>query len=812
MLPWEMMDKTTWYPHVRIPIDSRITTVVGANESGKTHLLTAIEKGVTGVGIEREDFCRYSEFYSVQRGMRKWPDFGFEWTDLLDGERELIQSVSGAAAKSFDRFLLFRTDRENLTAYVPSGDAYVAYDVKPDKAHDLISALPRLFRIDSHVALPESVPTRYLASPDSEAATNRFDAMERQQRFHFLDKVSGVLGHSDWFGTAQMVQQQSVAIASAMSTLFSASGTETANGDGQGIPEVELARKLIYQVAGIDPAAIDDLHRALREGKDGHANGLIQKVNDRLASSLNFPKWWVQDKDFRLTITSRDHDLVFTIRDRTGTEYSFNERSDGLKYFLSYYVQYRAHEPPPNRSEILLMDEPDTYLSAQAQQDLLRIFDAFANPEGSLRPIQVVYVTHSPFLIDKNHSERIRVLDKGVGEEGTRVVKDASRNHYEPLRSAFGAFVGETTFIGNCNLMVEGAADQILLAGAATHLRAIEASALETLDLNRVTIVPAGAASQIPYLVYLARGRDIEQPAVIVLIDSDKEGDDARKRLRKGGAYGRQLLKDAYVLQIRELKGDAEFEAPTEMPLVETEDLVPLPLAAEAARLYAKDVCQAAEELTLRITAEAMSEKLKTGGTLFESLETIFAEFGPDALHITKIGFARYVTELVTHVRSRGDPSSELGKSLQIFSSRMKVLFQRLNTMRRSAEREQSDERVSQRIGRTKKAFLQDHPTTATREQAHVLFEDMLAALDPDSLESDAVQFAIQQARREFEIDVDMTKPITDFDKFRQTLESIRYAAKEATQEKGLDPHAASGTGDVKPAEASSGPLEPSPK
>lgn len=95
------------------------------------------------------------------------------------------------------------------------------------------------------------------------------------------------------------------------------------------------------------------------------------------------------------------------------------------------------------------MDEPDAYLSSQAQQDLLKIFDLFANPEiGShlTQPIQVVYVTHSPFLIDKNHSERIRVLQKGNEDEGTRVVKDAARNHYEPLRSSIGAYVWRNHF------------------------------------------------------------------------------------------------------------------------------------------------------------------------------------------------------------------------------------------------------------------------------------------------------------------------------------------------------------------------------
>jgi predicted ATP-binding protein involved in virulence len=71
------------------------------------------------------------------------------------------------------------------------------------------------------------------------------------------------------------------------------------------------------------------------------------------------------------------------------------------------------------------MDEPDAHLSSEGQQDLLKIFDAFARPVDGRKPVQVVYVTHSPFLIDKNYAERIRVLEKGVSEEGTRVVRDA---------------------------------------------------------------------------------------------------------------------------------------------------------------------------------------------------------------------------------------------------------------------------------------------------------------------------------------------------------------------------------------------------
>jgi predicted ATPase len=64
------------------------------------------------------------------------------------------------------------------------------------------------------------------------------------------------------------------------------------------------------------------------------------------------------------------------------------------------------------------MDEPDAYLSSIGQQDLLRALEAFAQPDGGGRGDQVVYVTHSPFLINRNAAHRLRVLDKGSNEEG----------------------------------------------------------------------------------------------------------------------------------------------------------------------------------------------------------------------------------------------------------------------------------------------------------------------------------------------------------------------------------------------------------
>ncbi|RUP00864.1 MAG: hypothetical protein EKK34_32145 [Mycobacterium sp.] len=53
-----------------------MTAVVGANESGKSQLLTAVTAALTGEPIARSDFCRYSELYSVRSDEIRLPEFG----------------------------------------------------------------------------------------------------------------------------------------------------------------------------------------------------------------------------------------------------------------------------------------------------------------------------------------------------------------------------------------------------------------------------------------------------------------------------------------------------------------------------------------------------------------------------------------------------------------------------------------------------------------------------------------------------------------------------------------------------------------
>lgn len=77
--PWEMVDGI-WFPFIKVDLDPEVTAVVGANESGKSHLIKAIRCALTGDEIRRRDFCRYSSSYSVEQGRSEHPTLVRSWS------------------------------------------------------------------------------------------------------------------------------------------------------------------------------------------------------------------------------------------------------------------------------------------------------------------------------------------------------------------------------------------------------------------------------------------------------------------------------------------------------------------------------------------------------------------------------------------------------------------------------------------------------------------------------------------------------------------------------------------------------------
>jgi energy-coupling factor transporter ATP-binding protein EcfA2 len=736
-LPWQQTEDG-WMPHVRIPIEPDITAVVGANESGKTHLLDAIKIVLTGEGLLQRDFCRSSSLFSVEHGSRLFPEVGATLV-LDDREAELIDDQGIPRLKNGDLLLLR-----------PSPNTAVAVDqeaervpLTPEQVIALQALMPHPHELATDIALPDSVSIARLANNGGPPLAGR------KKRFALWSLLASV-------SSAEEVTKNAGNLAALV-----------ADTESQESKEQQLGTDLLLKIARIEESSFKELQSAIADEREGLVNGLIQEMNNSIARHLNVSRWWSQDPEFQLRVSPREHELVFTIRDRTGTDYSFTERSRGLRYFLSYYVQLLSHDRPDSKPEVLLMDEPDAYLSASGQQDLLRVLEHHARPDDADREDQVVYVTHSPFLINRNAGHRVRVVDKGSRDEGTRLVKDATRNHYEPLRTSLGAFVAETAFIGGDNLFVEGIADQVLLAGM--NMRLLRAGTLpsQCFDLNQVTIVPGG--SNIPYMLYLARGRDQIKPACVVLVDGDTAGETARKQIRRGGAHGKPTVAEDLVVLVSEWASLAQPEVTSGVVVRETEDLIPATVAVAAARRYARKFLGHDEDTAKSIVEDDVVSRLpQKGGSLWDALaESFESTFGTN---ISKAGFAK---ELLAYLAdSVGSTSRPVGVPAldRNFGS---LIHHLADTLNRARERE-SDNRRDQRLERIIDTFISDYPTGCTRDRAATTLKRIDAAVD-DTAAGDIIQAGTARLRREFKLTTEPLKNVDGYADFLERFSNLRH-------------------------------------
>jgi hypothetical protein len=146
-----------------------------------------------------------------------------------------------------------------------------------------------------------------------------------------------------------------------------------------------LASKLFEDVLGLEGTAIE-LLASVKMKDRGFAEGLVATWNSELDRTLNLRRFWQQDDQFSLSLDYKGKWFYFEIRDKTGSVYTFRERSSGLRYFLSYYIQAKSIETRHrNKPCIVLMDEPDSFLSIAGQKNLLAVFESLVSPTKGIR-------------------------------------------------------------------------------------------------------------------------------------------------------------------------------------------------------------------------------------------------------------------------------------------------------------------------------------------------------------------------------------------------------------------------------------------
>jgi predicted ATPase len=490
-----------------VAIEPDVTSLLGKNESGKTTFLQALYG--LNPAYEADQAFDLGRDYPRWRKTRDAREFPLESVTPIEGTFDLELDEIAAVGELLSMPLPARVTLTVGRAY--GGELQIRLNLTEADLHPLLTRCVTLggdtkrageacqtpaelavFAREALSAVPKedrdaTKALRTLAQSAQAAADLLATGLAADQqrklaamlpRFFYFSEVCALHGRND------------------LTALISKAKKPSAR-----LEEHERTVMALLRLAGVDGAE-------LLEGDFESRMVELEAAANELSGEVF--RYWSQNRDIRVSLVS---DAAVPAGHKEGTIHRFldirlhdlrhqvttslERRSPGFRWFFSFVTAFS--EFARERNVIILLDEPGLGLHAQAQCDLLRFID-----ERIARRNQLLYTTHSPFMLNTSALHRIRVVEdhstRDDPELGTRVFADlgaAAEATALPLRAALGfqlARNGTTR-----SLVVRGAADLAYLATMSEHLAA---RGRESLD-PRWQLTSVGAIDQLGGLLSL---------------------------------------------------------------------------------------------------------------------------------------------------------------------------------------------------------------------------------------------------------------------------------------------------------------------
>lgn len=134
------------------------------------------------------------------------------------------------------------------------------------------------------------------------------------------------------------------------------------------------------------------------------------------AFTKSFSEWWKQGNYVFRFQADGDHFKIW-VSDAVRTDpIELENRSSGLQWFFSFFLVFLNERHDTHHGSILLLDEPGVTLHPMAQKDLFAFFEGLSNDN------QIIYTTHSPFLMDADKLDQVKAVY--VDGDGYSVASD----------------------------------------------------------------------------------------------------------------------------------------------------------------------------------------------------------------------------------------------------------------------------------------------------------------------------------------------------------------------------------------------------
>lgn len=489
----------------------RVTCLVGKNESGKSAILQALYK-LNPVVVDEHRFDDVIEYprrrWTVYREKRENnPDTVLEtvWA-LEDSDQEAISHILGKEALTKKEVTIIKDysntlrwcinyDEKSILKHVLENSGLYIEEVEALKGISTIQELFAHLENKSNRSERENSFLQFLSEAfPQKTAFSGFEKILRERLPKFIyfpdyERMRGRVALNDL--VARKSQNQ-----------------------------LDLSDRIFLALLDLAGTNIDEIQRI---GTLEYLYAELEAVSNRITETIFH--YWSQNRylevEFRLD-TARPGDpppfnqgYIFQTRIRNSRHrvtVNFEERSAGFVWFFSFLVWFSQLQRQYGQNLILLLDEPGLSLHGKAQQDLLRYFREQLEPY-----YQVIYTTHSPFMIDPESLLSVRIVEDVVTSAGeilgTKVREDVFATEAEavfPLQAALGYDITQTLFVGKNVILVEGPSDLLYLKWFSTELQRQNREGLD----QRWVITPCGGIDKVAPFVALFGGSGINMAVV----------------------------------------------------------------------------------------------------------------------------------------------------------------------------------------------------------------------------------------------------------------------------------------------------------
>lgn len=539
-----------------IKVDGQTTCLVGKNEAGKTTLLTALYRTNPIIAAD----AVFDETYDYPK--REVEDYRFA---VENGDRDEAVVVECLYELDTD-------DAEAVTSVfgpkVLKGKTFTrkTYYGKANSKFSLVADESAARKhLAGNPALPDDLKTTLTGAADWETFAAALDAAEATEAVKALKALVAKVREK---GLGSYIFNSLIWPRAPKFLYFDEYYQMEGQANLNALIQREDTKTLEdsdYPLLGlINLARLD--HRKLVETKNTtELKNKLEGAGNHLTNRI--VKYWSQNRHIQMRFDVRDAKP----EDPEGMRQGINvwgevydtvhwahtplrTRSRGFVWFFSFLAWYEDIKRQ-KQNVILLLDEPGLSLHGRAQADLLTYFEA------ELSAHQLIYTTHSPFMIDPAKFERVRIVqDLGIDakeplpkdEDGTKVltnVFDATDDSLFPLQGALGYEIQQTLFIGPNSLVVEGPADMLFLRAVSAELEREGRTGLS----EEWVITPVGGSGKVPAFVSLLSTQKGMNVATLLDIQNSD-------RAQIEDLYKKKLLKKKQVATYADFAGTNEAD------------------------------------------------------------------------------------------------------------------------------------------------------------------------------------------------------------------------------------------------------------